>query len=260
MLNDKQKTEINELVMKCLDQAEERWEKNGHLLRSANESFDEAFGENWIRAEVVPARIPGHEFVDSHDHKADQLIALVADMRESSKHLIQSISTRSGVRTTQRVLYETSALLPALEMTINYEKGGVTEYLGDGVLGFFRVSDDLKSSISKACNAARNCVGDTLKIVNAHLFERYGLPPIQIGVGMDMGYCMITTLGLPGSLHAKAFGTCVYTATKLSDEVNEVKISDYLRESWPSSKGGKITFRRRLGRNGIHGNILVRES
>ncbi len=259
MLNGDQKAEINQLVYNCLIQAEERWAQSGHILTKGLERFDESFDSSLPRAEVVPSKIPGHEFVDSHDHKTEQLIAIVADMRDSSKHLTESISNRSGITLNQRVFYETSALLPALERTINFEKGGVTEYLGDGLLGFFRVSSDKKKSISSACKAAQDCVGDSLEIVNNQLKIRYDLPPISIGVGMDMGFCMITTLGIPGSLHPKAFGRCVYNATKLSDEYNEVKITDYLRDSWPSTKGGTIGFRKRTGRNGVPGNILVNQ-
>ncbi len=128
--------------------------------------FDEALA----RADVqksMPSRIPGHEMV-TPEGKTDELICLVADMRKSSEHLMCAIGGNRPSQLT-RVHYETSALLPALERTIQFNEGSVTEYLGDGILALFRVTDDEGESIKNAYRAAKNCIGDTRHIVNEAL-------------------------------------------------------------------------------------------
>lgn len=113
----------------------------------------------------------------------------------------------------QRLYYETSALLPALERAIQYEGGSVTEYLGDGVLALFAVEDDDEASaVYAAYEAAENCLGDIRAIVNDALGERYVLPPLRFGVGMALGRAVVSLMGIEGNSHTKAFGKCVEAA------------------------------------------------
>ena len=50
--------------------------------------------------------------------------------------------------------------------------------------------------------------------------------------------------------HVKAFGRCVWTASKLSGGTNLILIDDILRGKWPSSQNGAINFRtKQLSKN-----------
>lgn len=241
MLTVTQKDEITGIVEQNLDNAEAIWNAVGGQIVSYA-----AMDEGLMRksAETLPSKIPGHEMVTDIDPTVDEFIALVADMRESSKHLLCAISRdRADVSQLQRVYYETSALLPALAKTIMYKGGKVTEYLGDGVLGLFQVGpENLEDQIQDAYRAAENCIADTRLIVNKVLNSRYRLPCLDIGVGLAISKAIVTLVGLDGDKHPKVVGECVYRATKLADGKNEVHVDERLRVQWPTTKGGNLSF------------------
>jgi len=241
MLSNEEKIIVKQIVIESLIQAETHWKDGGYLLDNMNKSM--AFTE--ARAESEPSKIPGHPIVQDQVTIIDEYIALVADMRDSSKHLMSAISSKTAeVSGLQRVYYETSALLPAIAKTVNYKNGNVTEYLGDGVLALFKVNkNDKEETIRESYQAAKNIIGDTREIVNNVLYERYSLPDINLGVGLSISKTLITLIGLKGEKHPKAFGECVFRATKLSSGNNRIHTDEFLHSLWPSSKGGKINFR-----------------
>lgn len=247
-MNDENRNALRELVRDSLDSAEKVWEMEGSDL--SMESMDEApYSEISKKTESVSSYIPGYSSVSEDTNEVASFIALVADMRDSSRHLLCDISKKNAkVSMLQRVYYETSALLPALAKTISVEGGSVTEYLGDGVLAFFKVDEDDKSkSIYAAHRAARDCIDHCRSIVNEELNERYALPPLNIGVGLASSRALITLVGLDGAKQAKAFGECVFRATKLSAGNNEIYVDAKLEAMWPtSSTGGGITFKRKI--------------
>lgn len=254
MLSAEQKREITALVHRALDNAERVWNEHGMAL-------DEAIrADSVAKRELVPSKIPGHKAVESGSERVGTFIALVADMRDSSKHLLQRIA---GTKATelQRIFYETSALLPALELTIQYEGGAVTEYLGDGLLALFAVEDATKHSVVRAAwSAGENCVGDTRGIVNDALAERYKLPPLNLGIGMAMSKAVVSLVGIEGSSHAKLFGQCVWYATNLADGKNEVIVDEWMEAEWPTTKNGGLRFRRKRGQRGVDGFLVTRKS
>ena len=221
-----------------LDEAENEWEYTGAakklIEKSASmESRNESLA---IFDSAIPSNIPGHDLVDKS--QISEFIALVCDIRKSTQRLSTNLSD-ARVNGIQRVFYETSALLPSLEVVINHFSGAVTEYLGDGVLGFFPYlnTDDLYNSYY----ASIGCMEMVKPIVNQEIKDRYNLPPLDIGIGMASGPAMVRKVA---QKHVKAFGRCVWTASKLSSETNMILVDDQLKAKWPSSKGGRISFRR----------------
>ncbi len=144
----------------------------------------------------------------------------------------------------QRVYYETSALLPALAFTISKNNGSVTEYLGDGVLAFFKVDEEnVTKSIYEAIDAAKECLDYCLETINTVLKNRYGLPKLEIGIGLAYGEALVTLVGIDGAKQAKVFGECVFRATKISNGIiNKIYIDEKLKAKWPKSKNGKLKF------------------
>ncbi|KHT63722.1 adenylate/guanylate cyclase [Photobacterium gaetbulicola] len=238
MFSTERDNEIREIINSSLDKAEQIWTSGGYII--ANESMKDAV----FKSENVPSMIPGYPLVSSESPKVDEFIALVADMRNSSQHLLCSISPkRAKVTELERVFYETSALLPALAKTISYEEGNVTEYLGDGVLALFRVPKSSKEdAIYSANRAAKNIITDTRYILNDILAERYNLPPVDLGVGLSVSKAIVSLVGLPEQKQAKAFGKCVFKATKLSSGTNSVAVCENLNAIWPVAKGGGLKF------------------
>lgn len=229
-----------------LDRAERHWKDKGRLLLEGAEGFRIASAA----LDQMPSNIPNHPIVDGEKVVLDEFIVLVADMRGSTNHLLCAISdskTKIPFEGVKRIYYETSALLPALNETITYYKGSVTEYLGDGVLALFHYEGD--DSIYKAKKAANDIILEMRNIINCELSQRYGLPEIHLGVGMALSKCLVTQVGSPGNMQPKVFGESVYRATKLSDGDDLVRIDQPLRMSWPKSSGGTLRFRPVIGRS-----------
>lgn len=246
-----------EIINESLDNAELHWRNGGYKLALEECNIRKSNRED-MAYDSVDSNIPGHENVSDFETIIDDFIAIVVDMRGSSSHLnaCNGVVIESGI---QRVFYETSALLPALDFTISSYNGRVTEYLGDGVLGFIQVADKIDSSkaIYSSYNASKACLNKTLPLVNNELFRRYKLEPLQIGIGMSLSKALVTLLGVKGNKHPKAYGRCVFKATKLSDGHNKIIIDENLKAEWPSSKNGKISFLKRNGRyDNLNGYII----
>ncbi len=208
---------IKGLIKDKLDSAEELWRNNGSKLGVINESMESI-------SESYTSSIPGYEVMEPNSDEVCDFVALVVDMRGSSEHLTEEPKNLGAkVSHLQRVYYETAALLPALALSISFEKGAVTEYLGDGVLALFKVDGDQKNNaIERAFKVAKYCLKTTLSLVNAELAKRYNLPPLSMGIGLSYSPALVTLVGVSDSLHPKAFGECVFKATKLSCGVNEI--------------------------------------
>ena len=243
MLTDWQRQEVFKVIISSLEKAEKQWNEGGYQI-ARNQEFSEGLESGNVFDSSEPSKIPGHETVHENKTVIDEFVAFVADMRDSSQHLLCEVSQkRADVSRLQRVFYETSALLPALAFTVDINGGSVTEYLGDGVLALFRVDPgDRNASLYAAHKAACDSVDEVRTIVNLILKERYRLPELDVGVGLATSKALITLVGLPNNKHPKAFGECVFRATKLSVGRNEVIVDEYLRHSWPTSKNGTKKF------------------
>ncbi|EHK9576329.1 MULTISPECIES: hypothetical protein [Vibrio] len=256
MLKVSEKNELRKIIGSSLDRAEKQWQEGGHLLKANRTIAIDSMYES-VTNSAEPSKIPGHDIVRDGETVIDEFVAFVADMRDSSKHLMCAISPKyADVSGLQRVYYETSALLPALAYAVSKEEGSVTEYLGDGILALFRIDADLREqAIYASHRAAKNAIGDVRDLVNEALFERYRLPAVDIGVGLAVSKTLVTLVGLAPDKQPKAFGECVFRATKLSDGKNEVICDENLKAIWPSSKGGTLRFLRKSVKN-IDGYVI----
>lgn len=83
------------------------------------------------------------------------------------------------------------------------------------------------------------------------------MPELNIGVGMAVSKALVTLVGLKNQRHAKAFGECVFRATKLSSGVNQIHIDTKLEHMWPvSQNGGTLSFLRR-SMNDVEGYLIT---
>lgn len=233
---EKLKNLLQKTCKEHLDKAERDWCDSGAVkLLGESVIFGSISKENFS----VKSNIPKHELVSPFEPKVDKFIAIVCDIRHSTRR-IRTIDKNFKVNGIERVFYETSALLPVIEETLNYFGGKVTEYLGDGILGFMHYTDD--EQIYKAYHFSKCCLSLSLDIVNNELRDRYNLEPLSIGIGMGFSDALIRVVT---DNHVKAFGACVWEATKLSDGYNKVYISESLKAKWPSSATGSIRFERK---------------
>jgi class 3 adenylate cyclase len=236
-MTPEEKTIVRNLVNRNLDAAEQRWKQIGRLLKKETASLEEAARKGTL----VPTKFPGMPIVDSEIPVVQRFAAFVADMRGSTSHLRDSAGLESGI---QRLYYETSGLLPALAKIVENHGGAVTEYTGDGILGFYSVGESATSGeLLGVVDAGDECVNITSEIVNPILRQRYDLPPISIGVGIALGPVLLSVIGIANDLRPLGFGEAVFLASKLSKEENKVVVHDSIDKAWPVSEGGKISFK-----------------
>lgn len=215
-------------VNASLDSAEAIWQQHGREMKKT--AMIEAAERTSRR--VLPSPIPGHPLVSDDKATLDHFIALVADMRNSTQHMLQAIGDGRPSQF-ERVLYETHALLPALALTIEYHDGSITEYLGDGLLSLFSFSKDKNRAMGSAYNSAVDCIAATNDVVNPILSKRYRLPPLVIGVGLALSPALVTLVGTARFQQPKVIGECVYRASKLSGGNGVIGVDSPLRNAWP---------------------------
>lgn len=246
-MDNRQTAEVKALVKKSLDTAEAHWQRGGHKLAVAAQKrrFEDAksFSD-------VETQIPNHPMVSLDETIIDEFIALVADLRGSTEHLLCEISpkkaTASGL---ERVYYETSALLPACAKAVQFYGGNVTEYLGDGVLALFAVDENERDeAVYSAHRAAKSIASQVSEIVSSEIDQRYCLPKIEVGVGIAYSRAMVTVVGLEDYAQAKAYGECVFRASKMANENanrNSVFADDKLEAIWPTVDSGGLKFQKK---------------
>lgn len=243
-MKDSQRKVIEQIVNTALSRAEFHWEHGGYKIEEASRAGVESTNNN-DTINMSKSSFPGYPIITEYETIISEFVAFVADMRDSTQHLMQAISTKKAkVSQLQRVFYETSALLPAIAKTIEFHKGKVTEYLGDGVLGFFKVEEcNRKDAMYSSSKAAKDVLEETCPIVNNILHSKYNLPSLEIGIGLAMSKAIVSLTGLPDNPHPKAFGECVFRATKLSVGKNIICVDERMRKHWPSSPNGKVSFK-----------------
>jgi class 3 adenylate cyclase len=238
-LTNEQRGKVSDAITAGLARAESAWLKVGDKFLKKAMAMDAFFAE----AHVEPSKIPGYPWVTDETPKVDEFVALVVDMRDSTKRLKTNLSAPVIKNGFQRIYYETSALLPAISVVTSFENGVVTEYLGDGALVLFQVDKERKEETIKAASrAARNCVDEMRELINKQLDEKYKLPNISLGAGLSISNALITLVGAFDNMQPKAIGECVWEASKLSGGTNVVHVSEQLWQLWPTSKGGKMQF------------------
>ncbi|AFM43586.1 family 3 adenylate cyclase (plasmid) [Desulfosporosinus acidiphilus SJ4] len=240
MLSERLKQELNDIVNRILDRCELQWDNTlgkNELIKALLETY------------AMDTNIPGHPFLGESEYKSDVFVAFMLDMRDSTKHLRQAISARiASVSEMQRVFYEVSALLPAMTKIIREYKGSVTEYLGDGLLALFQLpkqKEEQAEVLHNVINAANTCLEALNQVVNPILNERFGLPKIEIGIGLAFSDAIISHFGLPPHTQVKVIGECIYFASKCSKGRNEIILHEYLKHIWPKSKKGQLRFTKR---------------
>jgi class 3 adenylate cyclase len=216
------KTEISDLVESSLDQAESVWRRVGDKIQNR------ALANEMVHASTPhPTHFPGHEQIEDDRPIVDEFIAMVLDMRDSSNHLNCAIK-QAKVSQLERVFYETAALLPACTNIITKGQGGVTEYLGDGLLAFFRVEDENRAvACYSAYNAAVDCLECVTDIINPILSERYNLPEISVGIGMSVSKAVLTLTGQANFMKPTAFGHV--STTRQNSQRNGIKLLQTMR-------------------------------
>lgn len=224
-------TKLIQLVRETSQRAKEIYEK----------ASKEGLQLSLVKAAGMSTDYPGISFLDIKEWKMGEYIAIAVDMRESSRHL-RELRKIGECGQLERLFYETSILLPVLIECISYEKGKVVELLGDGVLGFFYCPDKSPEACCASYRAARNCIEAVQKIINPFLGDEFRIPSMSIGVGLAYSKVIVSIIGTDNCQMPKAFGQCVYHATKLSKGKDSIYVNNALKLIWPKGPSPTIRF------------------
>jgi len=245
--------EIKNLINTELDKAEDIWNQvKDDMLIKAERTFDSLIETR------MPTKIPGFPFLKDGQGKVGDFIAFVLDIRNSTDHLLHRISEKTtSVTQLQRVFYETTAINACGIKIIKKHEGGITEFLGDGFLALFEAKTN--DEVYPAYNAAKKCISSVKDIVNPILQERYNLPSLDIGIGLSYSKAIVTIIGVDKDLFPKAFGECVFRASKLANRKNEILFDNCLKQFWPKETGGSLRFEEHKHKNSdeVDGYIAI---
>lgn len=241
--------ELDKLVRDSIAAARTKWDTIRTLIKEAEATEFSASAS--LNREFLPSEVPGYPLVESSEVRVDKFVAMVLDMRGSSQRIKELIRTdnKGGVESPlERVFYETSALLPLVCRVVREHKGSTTEYLGDGTLSLFQATENLdqeKNAIRNAFCAAKDSMYSVVSILNPVLSELFDLKPVKIGIGLAISKAVVHVVGHTELRQVKAYGHCIFLASKLSKGQNEIICDSHLKECWPSAKNGPITFKER---------------
>jgi hypothetical protein len=93
-MDQKKKDEVTALVKKSLDTAESHWKRGGHKLVTATQKRTLEDAKSFSDVET---QIPNHPIVSPDETIIDDFIALVADLRGSTEHLLCEISRKKAL-------------------------------------------------------------------------------------------------------------------------------------------------------------------
>jgi len=189
---------------------------------------------------IVSNNIPGYsvEELDFGSYVKDNFAVLFIDMRKYTER-----TEKIGPERTFTTMH---AFVSGMLEVISHYNGIVVDIMGDGFMVLF---GGKKSDIAKviAVQNAGLCGRDMLRVVNEiinPLLKSENIWQIACGVGVTFGSVVVTKIGINKIVDVKAFGDCINKASKYANKSwNEVRVSKQVKDLWPSSEGGKLTFK-----------------
>ena len=164
-----------------------------------------------------------------------EFVVLMTDIRKST----EIINEPGGLVNMFLIFYVYAGVVSNIVDSYN---GTSTEFLGDGVINLFDTKEvGRDEALKKSILAAWDIMDARERILNP-LFAEMGLKQINYGIGIDHGITIVTKFGYKNDTDLKAFGRCVYNASKLSKGINEIYVSDESKKVWPTGPGGNLRF------------------
>lgn len=194
-------------------------------------------------ASAISDVIPGFEAdkLEFGSYDKENYAVFFVDMRDSTKRA-QNVGA-------EKTFLTMHVFLTALLEVIKHYHGKVIDIMGDGLMVFWGGREARAEENMVKTEAVRNagrCGLAMLKVrtevINKIITEERLGNEINIGVGITFDSVIVTKIGISGSYDVKAFGDCINVASKYSQHYNRVKVSKKVKEIWPSSQNGKLSF------------------
>jgi len=94
--------------------------------------------------------------------------------------------------------------------------GTLDKYIGDAIMAIYNAPLDVIDHPEKACRTAIEMIGELKKVNNN--FKEKGLPPIDIGIGINTGYAVVGNMGADMRFDYTAIGDTVNLASRLEGQ------------------------------------------
>ncbi len=210
--------------------------------------------ENYSKALPVLERFEGFQAFAT---------VLSVDLRKSSQRAVEV-----GARGTYITIH---TYLPTMAWIVEKCRGTVSGLRGDGlcaVFGMFNIqngdtptAEHRTESVADARDCATTMVEAVEEMIGPHLLEfnigsKSRDKRMQVGVGIDLGKVVITTIGSEKSQETTAYGPPVNNACKLHDGNSEIRLTSGARDSFPTSKNGKANLVPRSSTSGMRYYLL----
>lgn len=149
---------------------------------------------------------PGYSRMRPGDYRTAWFATVFLDIRGSTARAFQIGP--------QKTFATINALLPTLARVVDEHGGFVVDYPGDGIMAHWELEDI--SDVLTVKNCIQSCcwMDDAVKSIVNPILEKYSIPPITCGIGAAVGEVVVTKIGIPGYMSAKAIGNSVNLASK----------------------------------------------
>lgn len=209
---------------------------SAHIDRSSelNDNLRKALSGLRLNEE---AEVPGFEEkpMKFGSFENREFIVMMTDIRKST----DIINSKNGNISMFLIFYIYAGIVAKIVDSFN---GTSTEFLGDGVLNLFDTKDITRdTALSNSMLASWEILEARETILNP-FFNNVGLPTINLGIGIDHGITIVTKFGYRNDTDLKAFGRCVYNASKLCKGINQIIVSENSKNVWPTGPEGRLNF------------------
>lgn len=179
---------------------------------------------------------------------------LSVDLRRSSNRAVEI-----GARRTYLTMH---TYLPVMAELVGKADGVVIGLRGDGLFaafGFTELNGLVQQvtpavagqAIQNASQCGKAMIEAVADIINPLLAENDVHGPqtgeMAIGVGIDVGDIVVTRIGMESASETTAYGAAVNRACKFADGRNVIRVSHTAHSMYPTSKSGRVKFRRAEG-------------
>lgn len=224
------KTELQKLAIQYFQMASSHVDKSSEISDQLRKSMS-----------GVPlneeAELPGYENKTMKFGKFEnrEFVVMMTDIRKST----DIINAPNGLVNMFLIFYIYAGIVAKIVDSYN---GTSTEFLGDGVLNLFDTKDSDRNTALRNSMLASWEILETRELILNPFFRSVGLPEINLGIGIDHGITIVTKFGYKSDTDLKAFGKCVYNASKLCKGNNETIVSQNSQSVWPTGPNGNLQF------------------
>lgn len=128
---------------------------------------------------------------------------------------LRGFTTMSDNTSEEQVLEALNGYFDVVVQSVEENGGDVLKFMGDGILSAFPISNP--SDRANQCGKAVNAAQDALTGLSALNFTRnqIGQPPLDFGVGINVGPVSFGNIGSPGRLDFTVLGRTVNVASRV---------------------------------------------